>query len=335
MEVGQAGRQVVDRGQEQVLHRAGRGLHGGWGQRRLAPGREDDPVGGRRLGATEERPDVLGVLERVEDQDEGRLVPLDRPGEDLLRDLSSVGRRRRGPRPGGRRTRPGPSASRPPPRRSGSASPSRGGRSSRAPGDVGARPAVDGPPARPRTPPRPVDGRRRSRHPRRSGRRGWPVAGSSPGRRHGTVAPPRYGGDGRWPAPLRGTGAPGPGRRSNAPGRRSNAPGRRSAPGRRAGPPAGRRVVPGGGRIPRPVVDRTAVREVRDGDHPQRVVRRTRYAAPAGAPRCGPEVGRTRSNEGRPRGERGPSNGGRVSGPLGGKPSRRGGRGPPLGRSDR
>ena len=37
-----------------------------------------------RLRAAQQRADVLGVLERVEDEDERRLAPLDRPGEDVV-----------------------------------------------------------------------------------------------------------------------------------------------------------------------------------------------------------------------------------------------------------
>jgi hypothetical protein len=36
-----------------------------------------------RLGAAQQRPDVLRVLERIEDEDERRLVALLRPGQDV------------------------------------------------------------------------------------------------------------------------------------------------------------------------------------------------------------------------------------------------------------
>ena len=63
-------------------------------ERRLSLGREDDAVNAGGLGAPQQGPDVLGILQRVEDEDEGRLVALDRPGED-----SSDRRRSGGPRP--------------------------------------------------------------------------------------------------------------------------------------------------------------------------------------------------------------------------------------------
>ena len=43
-------------------------------ERRLAAGREDHAVDAGRLGAAQQRPDVLGILERVEDEDERRLA---------------------------------------------------------------------------------------------------------------------------------------------------------------------------------------------------------------------------------------------------------------------
>ena len=137
--------QVVDGAQEQVLDGARRGLDRGRAQRRLAVGREDDAVDAGRLGAPQERADVLGILERVEDEDERRLAALDGPGEDRRRASANAAARRRGRRPGGRRTRRAPSASRPRPRRSGSAGSSRGGRAARAPGGVAGRRAAGGP----------------------------------------------------------------------------------------------------------------------------------------------------------------------------------------------
>ena len=76
--------QVVDRAEQQVLDGAGRGLDRGRAERRLAAGREDDAVDARRLGASQQRADVLGVLERIEDEDERRLAALGRPGEDVV-----------------------------------------------------------------------------------------------------------------------------------------------------------------------------------------------------------------------------------------------------------
>ena len=83
VEVGQGAGQVVDRGQEEMLDSAGRRLDRGRAEWRLALGREDHAVGPGRLGAAQEGADVLGILERVEDEDERRLAPLDRPGQDV------------------------------------------------------------------------------------------------------------------------------------------------------------------------------------------------------------------------------------------------------------
>ena len=55
-------------------------------------GGEDRAVDARRLGGAQERPDVLGILERVEHEDERRLVALLGQGEDVVR---------RGPAPRG------------------------------------------------------------------------------------------------------------------------------------------------------------------------------------------------------------------------------------------
>src|SRR6185369_16475568 len=84
VEVAQRACQVVDRREQQVLDRAGGGLDRGRRQRRLVAGREDDAVDARRLGAPEQRPDVLGILERIEDEHERGLRALDAAGEDFL-----------------------------------------------------------------------------------------------------------------------------------------------------------------------------------------------------------------------------------------------------------
>ncbi len=84
VEVGEGRRQVVDRSDEEMLGRSGRCLHRGRAQRRLAPLGDDNTVDAGPLGAPEEGAKVLGVLEGVEDEDEGWLSPLDGPGEDLV-----------------------------------------------------------------------------------------------------------------------------------------------------------------------------------------------------------------------------------------------------------
>ena len=55
VQVGQRPGQVVDRAQQEVLDGAGRRLDRGRGERRLAAGREDDPVDAGRLGAAQQR----------------------------------------------------------------------------------------------------------------------------------------------------------------------------------------------------------------------------------------------------------------------------------------
>ena len=47
-------------------------------------GREEHAVDAGRLGAAQQRPDVLRILERVQGQHERRLVALGRPGKDVL-----------------------------------------------------------------------------------------------------------------------------------------------------------------------------------------------------------------------------------------------------------
>jgi hypothetical protein len=84
VQVGESRGEVIDRAEEQVLDGAGRRLDRGWGQRRLAAGRVDDAVDARGLGATQKCPDVLRILERIEDQDEWRFGPLYGTGENIL-----------------------------------------------------------------------------------------------------------------------------------------------------------------------------------------------------------------------------------------------------------
>ena len=84
VEVGEGAREVVDRGEKEVLDGSGRGLDADGRERRLPMGREDDAVDAGRLGAPQERPDVLRILERVEGEDERRLATLDGASEDLV-----------------------------------------------------------------------------------------------------------------------------------------------------------------------------------------------------------------------------------------------------------
>ena len=67
-----------------MLDRPGGRLDRGRGQRRLVVRRKDDPVDARRLGAPEERADVLRILQGIEDEDERRLASFDRAGEDVV-----------------------------------------------------------------------------------------------------------------------------------------------------------------------------------------------------------------------------------------------------------
>ena len=84
MQVGQRAGEVVHRAEQQVLDGAGRRLDGGRRERRLAARREQDAVHAGRLGAAQERADVLRILERVEDEDERRLAALGRAGQDVV-----------------------------------------------------------------------------------------------------------------------------------------------------------------------------------------------------------------------------------------------------------
>ena len=69
---------------QEVLDGAGRRLDRRRAERRLAMRREQDAVHAGRLGAAQERPDVVRILERVEDEDERRLAALRGPGEDVV-----------------------------------------------------------------------------------------------------------------------------------------------------------------------------------------------------------------------------------------------------------
>ena len=286
-EVGERAGQVVDRAQQQVFGGARRGLDRGRRQRRLAPGREDHAVDAGRLGAAEQRAEVLRILERVEDEHERRLAALRGAGEDVVERrepsrLDDQGDALVTVEAGDRRQR-----CRLRPRRSGCAAGSRAGRAARAPSGAAGRRGVDGPSGRRRRPLRPAGGRRRAPRPVRAGpgraattpdAATDPASGSGP--RPGSRAPvvPAVRADGSGPSrrprsgggPLRIGGRHGPrsGRRAATVGWRSAprrwapraAVGRRAAPRRRAPRAAvGRR--PAARRwAPRAAVGRRAVR---------------------------------------------------------------------------
>ena len=170
VKVGEGAGKIVDRGEEEVLDGARGGLDRRRRERRLAVGREQHPVDAGGLGAAQQRPDVLGVLERVEGEDERRLVPLDRPRKDLVQGRESPRIDDDRARPGARRSRRARSACHPRPRRSGSGGWSRAGRAVRGPGVAAERRGGDGPAGWRRTPPR-RDGDPRSAPRRRPGGR--------------------------------------------------------------------------------------------------------------------------------------------------------------------
>ena len=93
VQVGQGLGQVFDRHEQQVLDGAGRGLDGGRRERRLAADRVDDAVDARGLGRSQQRAEVLRILERIEHEDERRLGPLDRSGQDVVEagELAAIG----------------------------------------------------------------------------------------------------------------------------------------------------------------------------------------------------------------------------------------------------
>ena len=120
MEVGEGGGEVVHGRQLEVLDGAGGRLHGGRRERCLVTGRKDRPVGPGRLCGAEQRADVLGILQGVEDEHERRLAPLAARGRGRPRARPSGAARPRGRSPGARQTRRSRSAPRPRPRRRGS-----------------------------------------------------------------------------------------------------------------------------------------------------------------------------------------------------------------------
>jgi hypothetical protein len=84
VQIGETGREVVDRREEQVLHRPRRRLDGRRRERRLTVRRKEHAMDARGFGAAEERADVLGIFERIEHEDEWRLLPARREREDVI-----------------------------------------------------------------------------------------------------------------------------------------------------------------------------------------------------------------------------------------------------------
>ena len=76
-----------------MLNGPGRGLDGGGRKRGLVSNGVDDAMDPRSLGRTQQRAEVLGILQRVEHEDERRLLAFDRPGEDVVQAgvLAAVG----------------------------------------------------------------------------------------------------------------------------------------------------------------------------------------------------------------------------------------------------
>ena len=192
------------------------------------------------LGAAQERADVLGILERVEDEDQRRLTALGRPGEDVVDATRTSAARRRGRRPGGRRSRRARSATRPRPPRSGCAGcgvEDERSRAWRRCGTTSSRRARGGR----RRPPRPGDGPprapRRDRAASGGGRAGAVGPGLATERRSGCAAAPGPAGTadgraGRRPVPRSWADPHRPGTR----GRRGNG-GRRGRSARRTASP--------------------------------------------------------------------------------------------------
>ena len=84
MEIGQCFGQILDRNEEEMLHRPRRSLdcrRREWG---LPVRWVDDPVDARRFGSSQQGAEVLGVLERIEDEHERRLLPFDGTRQDVL-----------------------------------------------------------------------------------------------------------------------------------------------------------------------------------------------------------------------------------------------------------
>ena len=84
VEVGQGSRQIVYRTEQEVLRGTGGRLDRRRRERCLASGREDDAVDARCLRASQQRTDVLRVLERIEDEHERRLSSLLRTRKDVV-----------------------------------------------------------------------------------------------------------------------------------------------------------------------------------------------------------------------------------------------------------
>lgn len=84
MEIRERFRQIIDRHEQEMLDGSGRSLDRGGRERCLVAGRKDDAVDAGRLGRSKERTEVLGILERVQDQCECRLMALDRASQKIV-----------------------------------------------------------------------------------------------------------------------------------------------------------------------------------------------------------------------------------------------------------
>ena len=93
VEVRQGICQILDRDHQEMFYRPRRGFDGGRGKRCLAMRRVDDAVHTGCLCGAQQRPEVLGILERVEDDDERRFLALDRPRQQIVEagELTPVG----------------------------------------------------------------------------------------------------------------------------------------------------------------------------------------------------------------------------------------------------
>ena len=84
MEVRQCAGQIVDRHEQQMLDGSRRCLHRRGRKWRLAVRRKQHAVDANCLGASQQRADVLGVLQRIEDEHERRFAPLPGSSEHLV-----------------------------------------------------------------------------------------------------------------------------------------------------------------------------------------------------------------------------------------------------------
>jgi hypothetical protein len=84
VEIGERPAEVVDRAEQEMLHGACGRLDRGGRQGGLPTYREDHAMDTGRLGTAQQRADVLGILQRIEDQHERRLGTLRCPRQDVV-----------------------------------------------------------------------------------------------------------------------------------------------------------------------------------------------------------------------------------------------------------